>query len=164
MYQNRFAIFLRNSVLLSALTLVLLSTSVVRSAPPAQPLTVTASPVEYRGHLALQFSVRNDLAHSLALRQDQLPWDGQFSAIVVAVNKINGEPLKRTPRIEDTFGPAPLLQLTPGTSLSGKLELAFAFARFSETQKQGNLLVLWFYAPRAADGTPLGKYGGWLEF
>ena len=163
MYPPRYNTSLRISIVTrwAALLALCATASVPAAAAPA--LTVDAVLRNDRGQVTLSFSIENSSGRAISLRQSALPWDKQFGALIVAVDNSTGRPLKRTPAIEDVFGPSPIVEMEPAKVLQGRVQLASSFAGVQEAAKGGNLVVFWYYAPRSEDGSSLGKYGGWLE-
>ena len=150
---------MRNSFLFAVL-LQLAWWVLASSALAGQPLSVEVAAKTRRTAQMMTFVIKNVSDHVVVLEEWRLPWGQRQSVMVVAAERKSGAPLKEATQIDDIFL-SPKVNLKPGETLSGDIDLSHYVANIGQKLNSTDLVLFWYYNSQGVAG-PLGQYGGWL--
>ncbi|MGP1665329.1 MAG: hypothetical protein ACTS5I_05340 [Rhodanobacter sp.] len=144
----------------------LLALAIMCCAPgvAAGRLLVRADQVKVdQGSVYLDLSVWNCSGHRVVEQLADLPWGEHAIGIVVyAAGPRAGQPLEETGLIEDF--PIKEVTISPGSSVSGRINLSRRFPRLSRYREYNGLVLFWVYDLSLIQGGADAYVGGMLPF
>ena len=116
-----------------------------------------------QGSVYLDMSVWNCSGHRVVEQLADLPWGQDATGIVVyAAGPVAGQPLEEAGLIEDF--PIKEVIISPGSSVSGVINLSRSFPKLSRYTKYNDLVLFWVYDMSLIHGGEHGYIGGMLPF
>jgi len=116
-----------------------------------------------RGSVYLDMSVWNCSDHRIVEQLADLPWGQDAAGIVVyAAGPVAGQPLEKAGLIEDF--PIKEVAISPGSSVSGVINLSRLFPKLSRYTKYNDLVLFWVYDLSLIQGGADAYVGGMLPF
>jgi hypothetical protein len=116
-----------------------------------------------RGSVYLDLSVWNCSGHRVVEQLADLPWGQDATGIVVyAAGPAAGQPLEEAGLIEDF--PIKEVTISPGSSVSGVINLSRSFPKLGRYTKYNDLVLFWVYDLSLIQGGTGAYVGGMLPF
>lgn len=116
-----------------------------------------------QGSVYLDMSVWNCSGHRVVEQLADLPWGQDATGIVVyAAGPVAGQPLEEAGLIEDF--PIKEVTISPGSSVSGVINLSRSFPKLSRYTKYNDLVLFWVYDMSLIQGGADAYVGGMLPF
>ena len=137
------------------------SASIAADSISVAPLSVIAHFEARNGKLVLAFRIENLSGKPILLSEPNLPWGNRYSVVILAADRKNGEPLKRSYPIDDNFLSSPV-RLLPGEPLDGQVNLMWHIEGLSEKLQTQDVILFWYYNVWGGQDKSLGEYGGWV--
>lgn len=112
----------------------------------ARPLSLKVEPVcAIVGQCSLRLTIENTSDRPLHLYESLLPWKPSGMLIVACESLGSGQTLEPFRQMDDPD--FELVELAPGESATGSIDLNQRFRGFADSSKRAEIAVFWLYRP-----------------